>query len=221
MIHPDINLGTDQSLKETFKDVLFYVGFGFFLVGIIALITNEIISLENSINSILGDRNSVIRTFLVVVLLGPVIEESIFRLPLRFKPINLAIATTVLSWVFIGSLNAIYGNKECIVFQILCVLIAMPIGVLTLYIGKKYSEKLKIFWTNNFRFIFYASFVLFGLFHAANFDITSKNIIYLPIIILPWFIAGHINGFIRVKYGFIIGILYHVLNNLVLVLLSY
>lgn len=220
LIHPDINLSTEQSSKKTLIDVLFYLVLSFLFVGIIGGIISAIFSIQNTVLSDMSADKPILRTLLIGCILIPLLEESVFRLPLRFKPLYLAIAIGIVSWVIIGQVNLLYGDSESIIYRVLCFLTAIPFGLLTFYFAKKHSEYLGIFWQNNFRFIFYASILLFGLSHVANLNISSKNIYYMRIIILPWFIGGYITGFIRIKYGFIIGVVYHGLFNLIPVLLA-
>jgi hypothetical protein len=220
LIHPGINLSTEQSSKKTLIDVLFYLVLSFLLVGIIGGILSAIFSIQNTVISDMSADKFILRTLLIGCILIPLLEESVFRLPLKFKPLYLGIAIAIMSWVFINKVNLIYGDSESIIYRVLSFLTAIPLGMLSFYYAKKHSEYLRIFWQNNFRFIFYASILLFGLSHVANLDIPSKNIYYMPIIILPWFIGGYITGFIRIKYGFIFGVLYHGLFNLIPVLLA-
>lgn len=220
LIHPDINLSTEQSIKRTLIDVLYYLVLSFLLVAIIGGIISAIFSIQNTVLSDISADKPILRTLLIGCILIPLLEESVFRLSLRFKPLYLAFAVVIVSWVILGQVNLRYGDSESIIYQGLCFLIAVPLGMLTFYLAKKHSENLRNFWQNNFRFIFYTSILLFGLSHIANLDIPSINIYYLPIIILPWFIVGYITGFIRIKYGFVFGVLYHGLFNLIPVLLA-
>lgn len=220
LLHPNINLSTAQSLKQTLKDVLFYLFFSWLLGVVIIAITYSLISVENTAYTDIKDKYSFIQTLFIVSILVPVMEELFFRLPLKFKPSYLGIAIGILFWVIFGKINTLFGNKASVVYQILCFLSAVPIGVLTFYFAKKHSEKLLKFWQNNFRFIFYTSVLLFGLAHAPNFALTIENIVYLPLIVFPWFIAGHCIGFVRIKYGFVFALLTHVLNNVILVLFN-
>lgn len=220
LFHPDMNISTNQSLKESLKDVLYYFVLSVLLVSIIGLVIFTVFSVQNSVISDLSAGKPLFRTFLIACLLLPVLEEAIFRLPLKYKPLNLAISIAVLYWGTVSYLILTHVNKDFGLHQMLCLLSAILIGLLIFYIARKNSENLSKFWANNFKLIFYSSIVLFGLFHVQNLEIPAENIYYIPIIIVPWLIGGHITGFIRIKYGFFFGVVYHGLYNLFPVLLA-
>ena len=74
-----------------------------------------------------------------------------------------------------------------------------------------FSQKL---WDKIFPFLVYASSVIFGFGHLTNY--TNDGFwfyVFSPIIIAPQLIGGLVTAFIRVKYNFFYGILYHSLWN--------
>ena len=75
-----------------------------------------------------------------------------------------------------------------------------------------FSQKL---WDKIFPFLVYASSVIFGFVHLDNY--TNDGFwfyVFSPIIIASQLIGGFIITFIRVKYNFFYGILYHALWNM-------
>ena len=79
-----------------------------------------------------------------------------------------------------------------------------------------FSQKL---WDRIFPFLVYASSVIFGFVHLTNY--TNDGFwfyIFSPIIIASQLIGGFIITFIRVKYNFFYGILYHALWNALIIL---
>ena len=78
-----------------------------------------------------------------------------------------------------------------------------------------FSQKL---WDKIFPFLVYASSVIFGFVHLTNY--TNDGFwfyIFSPIIIASQLIGGFIITFIRVKYNFFYGILYHALWNVLII----
>lgn len=74
-----------------------------------------------------------------------------------------------------------------------------------------FSQKL---WDNIFPFLVYASSIIFGFIHLTNY--TNDGFwfyVFSPIIISYQLIGGLVTAFIRVKYNFFYGILYHSLWN--------
>ena len=70
-----------------------------------------------------------------------------------------------------------------------------------------FSQKL---WDKIFPFLVYASSVIFGFVHLTNY--TNDGFwfyVFSPIIISYQLIGGLVTAFIRVKYNFFYGILYH------------
>lgn len=115
--------------------------------------------------------------------LVPIIEEIIFRLPLRFKN-----------------------------------------NYLLLIINKIFrKDKIKQFWGNNFRWFFYGSAICFGIVHASNFENerTLLFFLFIPIITLSQSLGGLIIGYLRLKFGFWYGVLYHTIFNFLVIIISY
>jgi hypothetical protein len=78
-----------------------------------------------------------------------------------------------------------------------------------------FSQKL---WDKIFPFLVYASSVIFGFVHLTNY--TNDGFwfyVFSPIIIASQLIGGFIITFIRVKYNFFYGILYHALWNVLII----
>ena len=78
-----------------------------------------------------------------------------------------------------------------------------------------FSQK---FWDKIFPFLVYASSVIFGFVHLTNY--TNDGFwfyVFSPIIIASQLIGGFIITFIRVKYNFFYGILYHALWNALII----
>ena len=78
-----------------------------------------------------------------------------------------------------------------------------------------FSQKL---WDRIFPFLVYASSVIFGFVHLTNY--TNDGFwfyVFSPIIIASQLIGGFIITFIRVKYNFFYGILYHALWNVLII----
>lgn len=220
LFHPDMNLRTDQSLNKSIKDVLYYVVLSVVLVVIIGVVILTVFSVQNTVISDLSAGKPLFRTVLIACLLIPLLEEATFRLPLKFKPLNLAIAISVLYLGTVADLIFAFVNEESIAYLGMSLFSAILIGLIIFYIARKYSENLSEIWKSNFKLIYYSSIILFGIFHIQNLQIPEEYVYYIPIIIVPWLIGGHITGFIRIKYGFIFGVVYHGLYNLLPVLAS-
>ena len=147
--------------------------------------------------------------FVIIILIAPIIEEAIFRLSLKFKPIYLALSLSLFfSFFFIDSLNnTTLLLLVCFVFSIL--LIIFQKRDLKIYLNN--------FWNRKFPVIFYSSAILFAIMHLTIFEFSSMwQIFVVPFLILANLSCGLIYGFIRIRFGILYTILLHITNNLIL-----
>ena len=78
-----------------------------------------------------------------------------------------------------------------------------------------FSQKL---WDKIFPFLVYVSSVIFGFLHLSNYTNDGFSFyIFSPIIIASQLIGGLVTAFIRVKYNFFYGMLYHALWNALII----
>jgi membrane protease YdiL (CAAX protease family) len=120
---------------------------------------------------------------LFTVVIGPFFEELIFRSYLRYKKNYL--------FNFINSLVSLTGFRN----------------------EQKLDTFLRSFWKKRYKFIFYFSAVLFGVVHICNFKFSYTILLLSPILVAPQIVLGLFIGFLRVRYGFILGFLLHVIHN--------
>ena len=70
--------------------------------------------------------------------------------------------------------------------------------------------------SKKFLFYFYFSSFLFAVIHSTNYEITSANVIFTPLIFMSPFIGGLVLGYFRVKFGFWFAVLLHSSYNLLI-----
>jgi len=160
-------------------------------------------------------RNKVGHTpsIIYICLLGPIIEETVFRLPLSFKKLHIAFSLAFAVLLFSGLLHiskeishslgiwptfAIRAGLSGTVFLIALKL--LPNGI-------KLKDSLKLA-------IIVLSICIFGLMHIGNYVPIQWAIIWVyPIYVLPQLLIGWSLTFTRFKYGFVWGIALHCLVN--------
>ncbi len=128
------------------------------------------------------------------VIFAPILEELIFRLPLRMNKTNFAISGFLV--LVIGIISTLKGTINwadsifvlIFIFSLLCFLKKIP-----------------------FKYFFYLSALLFGLAHLFNY--TDANCFMLFFIIATIILSATIFGFLRIKYGIQYSILFHMLSN--------
>jgi len=178
------------------------------------LIIESVFSINNDSAKNFSETYNPIIVLIFGALLIPLIEETVFRLSIIFKPVFLSISMGLLTlYLFSKFLNVgILKIDETIYYRYA---ISLIVGVYTLYISKKHQVIIIQFWEKNFRWVFYFSAIAFGFAHYSNFDLGLSTLILIPIITLPHTIGGIFFGYIRIKHGFIFALCFHCVNNMI------
>ena len=123
---------------------------------------------------------------LLGVILVPLLEEVIFRLPLRYR------RNYLLRWVVYLS-SAVRGKS----------------------VADGHQQARKV-WQRHYRWVFYGFAVAFAYVHMSNFgDVSSTMWLVSPFLVAPQLAAGLIIGYIRLRQGFIWGVVFHAMHNFV------
>ena len=159
--------------------------------------------------------------WLYICLIGPILEETVFRLPLSFKRWHIALSISVAIFLFgsvlppakalAHSVGLGYAFLIRLVFVLVLYFIIKKLLPVNLSVRPAYK---KVFIT--------VSICLFGLIHISNYAPLQWQLIWIyPIYVLPQIIMGWGLTYIRFKNGFIWGIALHCLINSVAMALSY
>ena len=153
--------------------------------------------------------------FFLVVILGPLVEELIFRLILVPKRRNIAIFTFVFSFLVL--------NKTYYIIKIDWLLLVSLVvsGLLSFLVFNllKRNPKIETAIGKRQKIITMVSIVLFGLGHIANIETLHWELaLFYPVYVLPQMILGYIFSMQRLKLGFVWGLLFHSMNNLMVFL---
>ena len=149
--------------------------------------------------------------FFLVVILAPLVEELIFRLILVPKRRNIAIFTFVFSFLILN--KTYYVNK---IDWLLLVSLVVS-GLLSFLVFKllKRNSKIETAIGKRQKIITMVSVVLFGLLHIANIENLHWELALLyPVYALPQMILGYVSSVQRLKLGFVWGLLFHSMINL-------
>ncbi|MBM2816887.1 MAG: amino terminal protease family [Ignavibacteria bacterium] len=177
---------SSKSLKLNRFFVVFLIDMLVSALSVVLLASIQSLNLINIDNNKIIDfiRYYPIEYVLILgVLFIPIIEELIFRFSLR---INRFYPLQILLF-----LNRRFPKDESSIFD----------------------NKVRFLWNKYYRVIFYSSALLFGLYHLTNYKITVWVLILTPILIFPQFIFGLLAGYLRVRFGFILGLCLHILHN--------
>ncbi len=147
-----------------------------------------------------------LKLLLAITIIGPILEELIFRLFLVPKYSYICFSLSLIIIEISKSLWGINCGYELY-------LLALPAYVLAHYIFKDKSFNT----TKHFRLIVHVSVVLFAFVHISNFiDVEFWVYFIIPILTAPQILMGYILSFTRLKYGFIFAVLLHMLINFTL-----
>ena len=157
------------------------------------------------------------RAVVYIGLIGPLLEETVFRLPLSLKRQHIALGCAVAVFLFSGvvfhqltkipALNSGIQLATCAVVYVTILFIAPKGMSITDHRFRKHLIILSI--------------CLFGLMHIGNYTPIQWPLIWIyPIYVLPQLLMGWAITFIRFKNGFWWGYALHCIINCVSLLLS-
>jgi membrane protease YdiL (CAAX protease family) len=151
------------------------------------------------------------KALVYVSIIGPIIEELIFRLPLSFRKKHIAIS---FGFALMLILKALPGLKEQgLAINILARVVAFVVGYFTIVKAIPIPRSTSTNQTIKIRVII-GSIIVFGLLHTFNFAPFQLGVLYMyPLYVLPQLMMGWFLTYIRFKNGFAWGIALHIMIN--------
>lgn len=216
--YPKWDIWEKNSFRDTVSNFLWL--FAINLIGslILAAIIRSLFSVENIAVSEVLEQWHPIKLLVYGSILIPIFEESLFRLVLKPKALNIGVTSfsiiyfSLTKLLEIESLFYFKTNLNCIIR----LLVSIFCGILVYLISVNKSKQILKFWSKNFAAIFYSSGILFALLHLGNYIVVSpNNTLIASIVVMPHFFSALIFGYARLKHGFTFGTLMHIVNNLV------
>lgn len=219
-LKPEQESFSEQTITGKIKWLLFLLVFEMplmfaaaFLLQLLA--ENGLFDSEDHLVMKFMKENSKTVIVILLILVGPFIEELIFRLPLRFKKVNF-IPFTLIILFYAGTL--IFKKLHLSLAVSIPLFVAITAFLIFYIFNRNMAEKREKTLPANYSLYFYSVTILFALFHLSNYKYTPNLLLFAPIVVLPQFISGFLFGFIRIKQGFIWGFFLHALHNAVFVL---
>jgi hypothetical protein len=202
----------------------------YFLTIVLLIITDRIIRVLIELG-IFGKYAQIIHTpdssdkeltrlyLFVLFLIIPVLEEFSFRLLLiKYNKKFIIYSTSLIIGFYIYQFSSSYlffpANKILLCFTpyLYIILFSAIIIKIILFISNKVTIiNPEAVWNNKFHLIFYLVAILFSLHHISGLNINSSHYLFLPIILLPFFIYAVILGYIRIRLGLFYSIMLHLL----------
>lgn len=207
-------------MKITLKFLLLLIAVKIFFLAIIFLcVDNNWIDIPINNSKAEVKQRTGFYMFILIGLIGPLLEECMFRLPLVAKPINFSISGTI---IFLYLYSFYTGVElDSLEFFGQRFLLSSVLFVLIYGFCSKYSTYLNTHW-RNFKIISIVlmSF-LFAIFHLLNYDSKSLSFLSGLVVVVPYFISGLIYSHVRLNYNFRLVILIHMLFNSMGFVLTY
>lgn len=201
-------------------NIFIFVSWAYALIIPLGLLISALLTYLNysGVNSLeeLLKTEDILTVILLATLIGPLLEETMFRLALRFNPIYLTISTFLILKTAASQIlaNLLFGNEN------LDWLIASGGSLLVYSILKNPKTSLKVqkFYQTRYVYIFYFLTITFGYVHLMNYSDVQTLYPALIFLAIPQVIVGALLGYVRIFYGFRYGVLLHGLYNLVVII---
>lgn len=144
--------------------------------------------------------------FSYIVVLGPILEELIFRGLLRFNRSAIAFWMALILGTLGWYLSPSSTSKVASIF------IAFFSIFLFYVITQSIENPLRTFWEKHFMVVFHFVAIAFALIHLGNFTNISNYFWALPLVSIQLSL-GYFIGFLRMKFGFWYGVGLHIVWN--------
>ena len=228
--YPTFDYKRDQPLEMSMILKIYGVIYVFMILMMAPI--SHVMDMENiphAMEQVMKDMGGVTLFFLVAILV-PFLEELIFRLHLRYKPLiflyMMLLFSTFLFFAFedistyhVHDMTKVpdllrqkfgqYGPFLGFVF----------ISFLVYLFFDKAKESFERLFVDNFGLVFHLSAVIFAAVHIFNFEIDPNKWFLIPLLVMPQFILGLYLGYLRVRNNLWVSIFIHGLNNAIPILL--
>ncbi|WP_373071402.1 type II CAAX prenyl endopeptidase Rce1 family protein [Zeaxanthinibacter enoshimensis] len=168
---------------------------------------------------LINKRYSGLELILVVILVLPVLEEFMFRLPLVFKPLYQAISVSIATYCCLFIALKAYTDFQPWPCILISAATSFCLGTGCYFGLKKYQKKAAFIFSKYYPIIFYLHVALFGCLHVWNYGAEPGSAPVLLLLTLPQAVSAIILGYLRVRYGLIYAFVLHSMVNILPVLM--
>ncbi|OQD43635.1 hypothetical protein BUL40_03210 [Croceivirga radicis] len=143
--------------------------------------------------------------FLIIVFIGPIIEELAFRFSLKVNKLTVAVSLSVQLIFYLHILKFIdVGFYVRIILMVVCSFI--------LYFT--ISSRLSLFLKKKFNYYLYYNLFAFGFLHALNFSYFEVfHYLFIPILVSVQLLFGLYLSYIRIRRNISYAIGFHIFHN--------
>jgi len=148
-------------------------------------------------------------TIFKITILIPIMEELVFRLPLRVTKVNLLISLSIVVYYILSKL-IISNTYFSIIFTLL-----MAISGFLFTKESTLINSISAFVNLHFLKFFYLQALVFGFLHLTNYNLDFDFFYLFPLFIMGYLFVGCLWGYLRVRYsyGIYICITSHIIIN--------
>lgn len=187
--------------------------FFFFLLILILILISFVFEKLNLIESeirVYNERIGVRDSTIISIFLVAIVEETAFRLPLtNFNMLYIRLSTSFLLSSIFSIVGGIFFDFHWDPY-----LITVCVGVIFFVISFKTELSIsKDFLEKKFSVIFWILTLLFALIHTPLFLMEGLHVIDIFKSLLVLFISGVFLGYIRIRFGFLYVVVYHILYD--------
>jgi len=227
MISPE-RVGTRPGgiiLKESILFYLKYIIISFAII-VFVLILSSVLGVEiQNVNSLKGSKSeSFVSSVILMTIIGPLMEESIFRLWNSFRRKHMMISLFVITYILLTKCiphghNVAIGSvqSDYLEFPILKSALSFIAASSMLLIEE---TRLRDFASKYGHIIILISIIVFALVHLTNVRCDWYVYPFLVCMCLPQFVLGVSITNLRLNIGFCAGCAFHCVINLITILLS-
>jgi len=211
---------TKKSNKEFTKvEKIFFLFMAYVVLFAFTFLINLIIGLNHKMiypTNMFPAYSDII--ILLTLFLVPLHEEIMFRLPLTIFNIRYIIISFsfLLSFmVFTVFSKHLYYNDlfPHLIWDYIYYIIFTFIFIIILFKLKRFLSIISGFWGKHFILIFYMYSILFMLVHFDYTIFFEYGMLIEILRLLPKFMIGFFLGFIRINFGFIYALIFHIVIN--------
>ena len=215
-VYSENNNSFIQKIKELFNSLLWMYGLIFICTLFLKVIDFFVYKSTkfSFYDSVIIQQNKNFGNYPIyyIIILAPIVEEIIFRLPLTLKKKHLIFSLISCAfYLFFNKLLSGKGFSEINNFVVIFLLI-LALLIYFLLKEKEFDFVRKSFYP----LFFYSICTIFGLMHLFNFcKVVPVNLILIaPLFVIPQLILGYFSGYLRLKNGFFWGLLLHIIFNI-------
>ncbi len=150
-----------------------------------------------------------------ILLCVPLLEEFSYRLFMtKFRVNYFIISVSIILGTIMKYLlrNLFWIPKSRLLLTFIGAIDILLIGVLIggiLYLFKNKISRIEAFWNNNPGLIIYGVALLFAFSHLMNVKFETRDLIFMPIVLLPLFVYGLSFAYLRIRLGILYSIALH------------